>query len=190
MGLRLTSAPATEPVTLVEAKAHLRLETSADDTYVTSLIVAARQYVEEVCWRGLIAQTWELTLDDWPSTDQIDLPRGEVTAITSVKYDDATGAEQTLASSNYTLDGYPPARLVLKSSASWPDLDGEVLAIRILFVVGWANAAAVPMPIKQAVLLLVSQLYEQRTPEVTGAQIAKVDFAVDALLRPYRLVRL
>ena len=50
------------------------------------------------------------------------------------------------------------------------------------------SVANVPAPIKQAILLLISQMYEHRTPEVTGAVVSPVVFAVDALLAPYRMV--
>jgi uncharacterized phiE125 gp8 family phage protein len=54
MPVRLVTGPAEEPVTLTQAKSHLRLDTSLDDAYVASLIVAARQYIERVCWRGVV----------------------------------------------------------------------------------------------------------------------------------------
>jgi hypothetical protein len=73
MPIRLVTAPASEPVTLAEAKAHLRLDTSLDDAFVASIIVAARQYIERVCWRGLLLQTWELTLGGFRGADRFDL---------------------------------------------------------------------------------------------------------------------
>lgn len=204
--LNLITAPLSEPVTLTEAKAHLRLETTLDDIYVTSLITAARMYTEGTTWRALINQVWELVMDGFPGcypslwvtpstryvTDrEIELPRGDISPVgadLTVKYDDNTGAEQTFASSNYIVDATPMARLVLKSTSSWPLTNGEVKCVRIRFKVGFGDAASdVPLPIKQAILLLISQMYEHRTPEVTGTIISKVGFAVEALLERYRL---
>lgn len=190
MALKLTSPPASEPVTLAEAKAHLRLEHPLDDVTVTSLIVAAREYVEEYLWRALISQTWDLTIDAFPVFGgDIPLAKGDVQSVTHVRYDDPAGVEQTLASSKYIVDGYPPPRLVLRrAETGWPETTEDALAVRIRFVAGYgATAAAVPQAIKQAILLLVSQLYEHRTPEVTGAVIGQVKFAFEALLSPYRL---
>jgi uncharacterized phiE125 gp8 family phage protein len=193
VALKLITPPASEPVTRVEAKDHLRLETTADDTTVDNLIVAARQFVEEFLWRVLITQTWELTLDDFPtdhvrwSTTEIRLPCGDVQSVVSVKYDDESGNEQTFSALNYIVDGYPPARLVLKRAATWPNTSGEILAVRVRFIAGYGLAAAVPQPIKQAMLLLISQMYELRTPEVTAAVISSVKFSFEALLSPYRL---
>ena len=76
MGLKLVTAPAAEPVTLVEAKTHLRLDTSSDDTYVSALITAARERVELFLRRALITQVFEFAVDDFPAYDRaIDLPR-------------------------------------------------------------------------------------------------------------------
>lgn len=188
---RLITPPAEEPVTLAEAKAHLRLEHDLDDAYVTQLIVAARQYVEKICWRALVSQTWELVLNEFPVSDYIELPKGELRSITSVTYVDANGATQTWDAANYEVDSVTiPGRIRLGYLLSWPSGSRTVWnAVTIRYVVGWANAAAVPAPIKQAVLLLVSQLYEHRTPEVLGTIVSPVAFSFSALLSPYRLAR-
>lgn len=186
---RLVTAPAVEPVTLAEAKAHLRLETTADDAYVATLVTAARQHVEEHCWRGLVTQTWELILDAFPGADSVELPRGVLAGISSVTYIDADGASQALAVTEYDADTRSvPGKLRLAYGKSWPSARSQWNAVVVEYIVGTA-AADVPVPLKQAILLLVSQMYEHRTPEVLGTIVSKVDFAVDALLRPYRLTR-
>lgn len=185
----LVTPPAAEPVTLTEAKAHLRLEHALDDTYVTALIKAARIHAEDVCWRGFVTQTWELILEAFPGADEVELRKGNLGAVTSVKYIDANGVEQTMASADYVVDTVSvPGRVLLAYGKSWPTTRDQWDAVRVRYTVGWAEAA-VPLPIKQALLLLVSQMYEHRTPEVIGATLAKVGFAVDSLLSPYRLAR-
>ena len=187
MRTRLVTPPALEPVTLAEAKAHLRLEGAEDDAYVTALIQAARQHVEEVCWRGLVTQTWETVLEGFPFCAELDLPGGNLGSIASVTYVDATGAEQTLATSVYEADTLSvPGRLLLAYGESWPATRCQWNAVKARYTVGWA-VADVPAPIKQAILLLVAHFYEQRNPEITGTIVSKVEFAVDALLAPYRL---
>jgi hypothetical protein len=224
MPARLVTPPSGEPVDLQTAKAHLRLDSALDDAYVNSLITAARMYTEEVCWRGILAQTWELVLpgfvgDDrfelgersrrhfylpvgyeWSNADRayrflpyMELERGQLTtslASNAVKYIDPDGVQQTLAASVYTVDDVrAPARLQLAYGQSWPITRDQWDAVRVQYQVGWANAAAVPMPLVQAMLLLISQMYEHRTPEVTGV-ITSVRFAYDALISPYRLNRI
>lgn len=189
MPLRLVTAPETEPVDVDEAKAHLRLEHTLDDDYVMALITAARQYVEEICWRGLVTQTWELVLGEFCEEDEIQLPKGNLASITSVTYTDANGAAQTLATSVYEADTTNvPGFVRLKYGQSWPATRDRWDAVVIKYVVGWSGED-VPAPIKQAILLLVSQMYEHRTPEVTGTIISSVKFAQEALLAPYRLRR-
>jgi hypothetical protein len=65
-GLTLITPPASEPVTLAEAKAHLRLEIGDDDALVAGLVTAARQHVEDLIAQSLVTQTWQLTLDKFP----------------------------------------------------------------------------------------------------------------------------
>lgn len=224
MPARLITPPVSEPLSLADAKAHLRLDTALDDAYVNALIVAARQYTEEVCWRGIVAQTWELVLpgfvgDDrfelgerarrhfylpvgyeWSNADRayrflpyMELERGQLTtslASDAVKYIDQNGVQQTLAQSVYVVDNvHVPARLQLAYGQSWPLTRDQWDAVRVQYQVGWADADSVPLPLKQAMLLLISQLYEHRTPEVAGI-ITPVQFAYDALIAPYRLNRI
>lgn len=189
MRLRVVTPPAAEPVTLAEAKAHLRLEGTDDDTYVEVLIQAARQHVEEVCWRGVVTQTWEAVLSCFPSEEAVMLPGGNLASITSVAYTDGDGDAQTMSTDDYEADTVSvPGRLVLSYDAAWPSTRSQWDAVRVRYVVGW-EVANVPAPVKQALLLLVSQMYEHRTPEVTGVSMGRVTFSVDALLAPYRLVR-
>ena len=200
MPVRLTSQPATEPVTLAEAKAHLRLDDALDDSDVTRLIRAAREYVEQVCWRGLITQTYEAVLDGFRGEDtlelgsrggggmgqleHLELPFGQLQSVTSVQYVDANGVQQTLAASEYSVDTVSvPGRLRPAYGKAWPSTRSQWDAVRITYVVGWANAEAVPAPIKQALLLCLAEMYEKRTPAPTGSS------TVDALLSAYRLVR-
>jgi uncharacterized phiE125 gp8 family phage protein len=190
MRFRVVTPPASEPVTLAEAKAHLRLESTEDDTYVSALIQAARQHVEEVCWRGVVTQTREAVLEAFPHEDAVELPGGSLGAITSATYVDADGATQTLDADVYEADTVSvPGRLVLAYGKDWPSTRCQWDAVRIRYTVGWA-VADVPAPIKQAMLLLVAQLYENRVPEVVGGvSLARIAFAIDALLAPYRLAR-
>lgn len=66
MGLRLTQAPTVEPVTLAEAKLHLRVDFADDDALITMLISAARAHAENVCRRAFVTQKWDLFLDAFP----------------------------------------------------------------------------------------------------------------------------
>jgi uncharacterized phiE125 gp8 family phage protein len=195
--VRLITATTEEPVSLADAKAHLRLEHELDDAVVLSLVKAARQYLEEACWRGFCLQTWERTESCFPADvclpferQGLKLPMGNLVSVTSLKYIDPDGVERTaVAGTDYVVDSdNVPGRVRLAYGKSWPSVRSQWDAVRCRYVVGWA-AADVPQPLKQALLLLVSQMYEHRTPEVTGTIVTSVQFAVNALIAPYRLVR-
>jgi hypothetical protein len=85
MALKIKTAPAIEPLSLDEAKLHLRIDSDDEDTYITSLIKAARCYAEQVlASRSFITQTWELWLDAFPDKDFIELPMPPLQAAPSV----------------------------------------------------------------------------------------------------------
>ena len=154
--------PATEPVTSAMAKAHLRLDTSDDDTAITRLITAARRWVEEHFWLGIVTQTWDLTLCEFPCEDWIELPRARNAAsITSITYVDGDGASQTLTqNTDYELDAKSrPGRVRLCYGKSWPSTRAQWNAVVVRYVVGWSDAT-VPAGIVSAILLVLSWLYE------------------------------
>ena len=85
MALVYRSGPAVEPLSLSEAKAHLRLETTADDALVTSLIITSRLHIEAALGLALTSQDWTLVLDAWPATGVVNIPMRPVTAVTAVR---------------------------------------------------------------------------------------------------------
>ena len=128
MNLTLITPPAVEPVTLAEAKEHLRVVSDDEDTMIEGLIVAARQMVESgESWsldRSLITTTWRLSLDEFDNTSAvIELPRPPAIAITSLTYTNSTGTTTTLSGSGYSLDAYStPGRLVPAYGLQWPSV--------------------------------------------------------------------
>src|ERR671912_2041068 len=106
MGLSLITPPVAEPVRLAEVKADLRIDHTDDDVRLQRHITEARQSIDGPrTWlvRSLMPQTWELVLDGYP-TSEIRLPTAPVASITSVKYDDSLGIEQTIPVDDYYLD--------------------------------------------------------------------------------------
>jgi uncharacterized phiE125 gp8 family phage protein len=79
--LRVLTAATVEPVTLEEAKLHLRVDTDAEDTMIQSFISAARDYCERETGIALASQTLEYTTE---ATDYIFLPLAPVTLVESV----------------------------------------------------------------------------------------------------------
>ncbi len=182
MSIKVITSPATEPVTIDEAKLHLRVDGTDENALITSLIKAARQGAEHLTGRALMSQTLELALDCFPGV--IKLPRPPFVSVTSVKYVDLAGDEQTLA--DYQLDGYSePARLAPAYGQAWPSTRCQPNAVLIRYQAGYANAAAVPDEIKSWVLLRIGMLYANRESVATGVSVSTVPY-VDRLLDAYR----
>lgn len=182
-----TAEPSAEPVTLAEAKVHCRVEVSDDDAYITSLIVAVRMAAEQALQRTLITSTYKLNLDCFPS-GAIELPYPVLQSVTSVKYYDTNGTQQTLtASTHYRLDlvSQPGA---VHAVDSWPDTQTRPDAVEVVYVAGWANAAAVPQSIKHWMMMRVETLYDARADFSIGRGIVSVSMPfADSLLDPYRV---
>ena len=191
MALKLITAPAAEPVSTSEAKAHLRVDTTADDTYIGTLITVARQNVESHLRRSLITQTWEVVLDAFPA-GVIRLPKPPLASVTSIKYTDDEGNESTYSSDNYVVDSdTEPGRVVLKSGQTWPAVTlAAANGVRVRYVAGYGAAGSnVPQAIRQAILLVIGSLYENREDVLVaqGVSIGVLPFGVVALLAPYRI---
>lgn len=184
--LNLSSAPASEPITTAEAKTHLRIDSSDDDTYIDTLIEAARRHVESFTNRALITQTWELYLDDFPN--EILLPKPELVSVSSITYTDTAGASQTLSTDVYQVDtDHLPGRIFLKYGQTWPAVQEIPKAVKVTYVAGYGAASAVPQSIKTAIKILVAHWYENREPVIVGTNVASVPLSVEYLLMPYKV---
>lgn len=190
--------PTVEPITLTEAKLHLRLATTAvlaaaytdEDDLLNGLIQAAREQVEEAIGRSLITQTRTLYLDAWPSGRTLSLPYPPLASVTGIYYwvDDAV-AESTLSTDDYGTDtGAVPGKIVLDDDAYWPtDTLRSVSPIRVVYVAGYGVGQDVPASIRAAMKLLLTDLYEHRGEVVVGVTAMRIPDAIDRLLAPYRI---
>jgi uncharacterized phiE125 gp8 family phage protein len=189
MALILTSGPAAEPVTLAEAKAHLRVDGSAEDAVIASLITTARLHVEAALGLALITESWSLLLDAWPE-DAVSLPIRPVQTVSAVKVTAADGGVAVLPAERYLLDGvgHPPRLVPVGEPLPAPGV--PALGIEIAFTAGYGDAATdVPAPIREALLLLIAHWFEHREPALDAA-VTRIPSAVSELLLPYRAVRL
>lgn len=186
-GLVLVTPPAEEPLTLGEAKDHLRVTSTDEDSLIGRLIVVARQAVERRLGRALITQTLDYTLDAFPTGDVIELPRPPLRSVTSVKHTPDGGVETTFASASYLVDTTGnPGRIVLAVNQSWPsDLLQAANGVVIRFVAGYGAAPTdVPEPIRQALAVHLGTLYEHREALVAGTIVTPLA-TIDRLLDPY-----
>lgn len=191
MATIVTIPPVEEPLTLEEAKAQCRVDTQDDDTLLTSLIIAAREWCERIDWRAYVTQTLQLWLDEWPSNGVLRVPKPPLQSVTSVVYYNAGDVAATWAASNYIVDTIEqPGRIVLRSGAAWPSTTLRAAnGICVTYVAGYGLAVDVPQRIKQALLLLVGHWYENREDSTTGAVNRTIDNGVRALLGVDRAFR-
>lgn len=177
--------PTSEPITAAEAKLWTRIDGTADDAIVTRLIAAARQDAERECRRTLFTTTLELRLGGFPSW-RIWLPRPRIASITHVKYYDATGTLQTLASTEYDFDA-DSGILQPAPTKVWPGTQPDRLgAVQVRYVAGWSDVANIPAAIKQWIAVRCAQLYEHREEVVVGSSVEMVP-GVSGLLDEWRV---
>lgn len=170
--LRRYTEPATEPVTLAEAKTHCRVDTSDDDTYLTALINLGRIYVEDILDITMITTVWEARYDVFPLWE-LTLPRPPMAAQTvTVIYRDESGANQTITSvAGFQADPYvTPGRIYPLYNGVWPAVRGDENSVTVRWTAGYGAAASVPQNLKHLVLLLVAHWYANREP-VTQANL-------------------
>jgi hypothetical protein len=183
MRINLVSGPATEPITLDEAKLHCQITISDTDAYVSSLISASREYVEAITGIIMVSQTWDLFLDAWdqviPSSwysfyggsagvttvynnafrqSIIYLPHTPIASITWVKYIDQNGDLQTWDSANYDTSLGSNGRVAPKQNQYFPATASCIDAVNVRYVAG----NTIPARAKHAVKMMVYNLYDNR----------------------------
>ncbi len=166
-----TASDGTEQFTLIHP----------DDDLILDLITAARQQVEKDTNSALPTQTWRLSMDEF-YLDEIEFPKPNLQSVTSVKYEDVAGDTQTYDDGNYTVDtDGVPGRLALVSGAIWPVTYGGINDVAIIFVCGYTT---VPRALKQAILLLVGDYYNNREAQ-TDKPLSE-NLAYQRLVAPYK----
>jgi len=154
MPVIVITPPAEEPVSLDQAARQLRISSSADDMLLESRRAPARAWAEHETGRQFMDAVLELRMDSWPSGRVIELPRPPLKAVSSVKYLDADGVEQTMPADAYHVDASGmKGRVVLASGHAWPTLADQPGAVRIRFSAGYGGAKDVPQEAVAAMLL-------------------------------------
>lgn len=187
MGLSLVTAPGIEPISLVEAKASLKIDSDDENEPLDALIRATRFRCESITGRQLNTATWELGLPQFPCEYVIEIPKPPLLSIVSISYVDTAGATQVWDSSNYQVDA--PAgpfaafgRIQPAYGVSWPTTRGDTVnAVLVRFTAGYgATAASVPADIRYAMRLLLNAWYDGGIDDDARAR---------ALLTPYKVYR-
>ena len=175
--------PNIEPVTLDEAKAHLRLTSDNDDAMLETYIAAARRTIEQRSGTRLMTQVVELARDDFPEDwREMSLMLGNVRSVDSIKYRDSEGMEATLAADDYVavVDVSPAA--VRPKDGSWPAVSMHYpRSVRVRMTCGYLMTASVDRSVKTAVLMLAAHWFENREVLAAG-KATMLPVGIDALL--------
>lgn len=173
----------TEPVTLEQAKLHLRVDADDEDTLIGALIVAAREWVEN--YTGLLLVQRPVTVNFGAFCGRMELNVWPIATAPglAVTYTDAAGATQTVAGARVR-GAARPAAIVPAFGAVWPSASSDPVTVTI--TAGYADPADVPASLVAAMLLIVGNLYASRESDVVGMTYASTG-AVESLCRPYRM---
>lgn len=212
--LTIVTDVAIEPVTLVEAKLFLKVDETADNALITSLIKAARQACEKYTSRALTAQTWKVFFDRLQGSDQplwegistgadlsyasseLFLPKPPLVSVTHIKTYDDSDVATTWAASNYFVDtATEPGRIVPRGSTSWPTATRVANGIEIQFVAGYPAVSpatnpvtyTVPEDIVTGIKRMINHLYENRGD---APELAAKESGANQLWLPYQIIRI
>jgi uncharacterized phiE125 gp8 family phage protein len=187
--LKRLTQPVVEPVSLAEAKVHCRVDSdeASENTYLTSLISAAREWVEDYIDRSLVKTQWQMRLDKFPP--EIELPRPPMLPVTTdtpvaLTYTvNQTGQTATLSTASYRVDSdSTPGVLRNLYGGTWPSNLDDPNSITVTWWAGYGeDGRSVPTRAKHAMLMLVGHWYERRLA-ADNVAAAEVPFGVKALL--------
>ena len=183
------TGPAVEPLTVAEAKLHLRVDISDDDAYIGTLITAAREWVENYLDRTLITTQLILRAAEFP-TEELELARppmataGTATAVV-ITYTLADTTTATLSTALYRVDRTTtPGNVAPVINGTWPsDVIEDANAVAVTYWAGYGpTSASVPATIRHAMLMLIGHWYDRRSAVLTGTISKPIEFAVESLL--------
>lgn len=185
----LLTAPAAEPLSLVDAKRFLRVEHGDDDAIISSLVSAARNHVEALTRSALIAQTWRLVLDRWPDGGRI-VPRiGPLRALAVARVFSAANEASAIDPEIFVIDA--ATGVIAAPSWSLPVPGRSVAGIELDLDVGFgASGADVPPTLLQAIRMLVAHWYENRGLIAIGQSVLMMPASVNAMISSHRVLSL
>ena len=204
MPMQLITPPAAEPVSLAEAKLHLRVDFDEEDALIQALISAARQAAEMLTQRQLVTARWRMVLDSFPGSGLMGVPAGQtftlpghailipkspLQSVVEIRYLDMAGVSQVMPSAHYTVDkACEPARITPVFGQIWPVALPQIGAVSVTFDAGYGSAADVPEGLKSWIKLRLGSLYAHRE-EVASMARGRIDPLpfVDGLLDPYKV---
>ena len=185
-----TAEPVNPILSTADAKAHLKVEHTAEDDLIAAYVAAAAGLLdgaEGELGLALITQEWEQSFDCFPACNRFRLPLGPLQQVDEIRYYDPDGVEQSFTSFVAVTDAMGPL-VVLDEGATWPATAVRPDAVTVAWTCGFGDDEIdVPTPIVQAARLLIADWHLHR--ENVGAFTGELPFAVRNLLGRWRKVR-
>ncbi len=193
--LSRTVDPTTGPITLAEAKSHIRVVSTGDDTYIGTLIDAATERAEQITHRAFMRQTYALALDRFPEGEALAIPRPPLRSVSSISFVNTTGGTTSWSSTAYDVDTTStPGRIAPKNGESWPTARDQINAVTITYVAGYSSStsstaqqAAVPARAKLGIQHLLADGYADRESSVVGTITGKIQTDIMRTLRSMKV---
>jgi uncharacterized phiE125 gp8 family phage protein len=183
MGTKLILPPATQPLTLNEVKAHLRVDHNDEDNIIDLYLKAATRSCELFTGRAFVTQRWMLVLDNFPP--QIQVPKPPLQTVVSFVYDDAGGVEtQIMENTEFFVDNVNEPGWIVPVNSTWPTPIDAINSVRVTYDAGYGEDE-MPDDIRAAILLTIGTFYEHRETQVVGTIAGKLPFGAEQLLRQY-----
>ena len=189
MPIKVITAPTYEPISAADVAEYIRVDDLAqDELLLEGMITAARQYLEQYLSRPIATQTLEEALTGWANPIVLD---SSLQSVTSIKYLDLNGVEQTLASNQYLVDTYSePAQITPAYNVEFPELYAVPNNVKVRYVAGYTSGGSpdlnpMPKPLRFAMMLIIGDLYANR--EAGGDKAYQINPTVQSLLQFYRL---
>jgi uncharacterized phiE125 gp8 family phage protein len=186
----LLTGPASEPITLAEAKLFLRVEHDDDDDVIAALIAGSRIHVEAGTRRALVTQTWRIVRDAWPAGGRIAVTPVPLRQVTAARVYRADGSTQSIDLQAFAVDKASAPAVLAFSAWALPAPARAVAGIEFDIEVGYGAASDVPEPLRQAIRLLVAHWYENRGLIAIGHLVAELPATATALIAPFRVLSL
>lgn len=194
--LKRTVDPTTGPITLTEAKSHIRVVSTGDDTYLGTLIEACTERAEQICNRSFMKQTHVMKLDMFPSGNRpMRLPMTPLLSVSSVSYTTSTGGTTSWSSTAYDVDtNSEPGRIGPKSGEIWPVARDQIDAVTITYLSGYSSStsettqqAAIPERAKLGIKQLIADAYADRETVIVGTISSVLKSSVATILQSYKV---
>ena len=166
----------------------------SDDPKIEASLLTATSLVITFLSLDLLQRTWTLTYDDWPlvgtlsgsklsrptysANTRVDLLYANLLSITSVKVND-----EVVTSTDYRTIAGKPYQLEFQTFSSTASYFKEAPAIEIVYEAGYALAADIPAPIKQAITMCAAHIHAHAGGCDVGNAVR--DSGASGLLTPF-----